>query len=223
MTESESRTTGEMTSKVIFLDFDGPVIPMRAWAWNRFLDKKRLEANKGEDSGRWIHLQKMDPCAVYMILDILDKTGAKLVISSSWRRLGRERINEVLGFNDIDPEAVLHEDWRTSVEQDEPDFLSAEGPSQYKGLTRSERIQNWINNHPEITHWCWLDDMNMDLPNGVRVCMWDGFMFTDYRKMLNKLDYSPLPPKLPKELEENERQSGQEATRNPLERDRQNG
>jgi hypothetical protein len=83
-------------SKVIFLDFDGPMIPMRAYCL----------------PDQTAPVSRFDPCAVSMLNRLIGFSGAQIVISSTWGREGYETICEVLGRNGIDP-ALLHKDWVT--------------------------------------------------------------------------------------------------------------
>lgn len=74
--------------KVIFLDIDG-VLNHEAFY------KERYENRNGETG--WEHpYSEIDPNAVSNLNNLCDETGAKIVISSTWRKSGLEYCKDVL-------------------------------------------------------------------------------------------------------------------------------
>ena len=67
-----------MNQKYLFLDIDGPLNTRR----NDFLDPERYGHH-------------FDNEAVENLREVIDHTGAKIVISSSWRHMGLSRIQEI--------------------------------------------------------------------------------------------------------------------------------
>jgi hypothetical protein len=130
-------------TKIVVLDIDGPMIPHRAYMM-------------AENHGTIV--SHFDPIAVMMVRRLLAFAPAKLVISSTWRGGGKERMLHLLGKNGF-PEGCLHGDWATTP-------LNA-------NLRRWEEIQTWLNRHPETTHYAALDDDPIEeLPGGV-VCSFE--------------------------------------------------
>ncbi|PPD51455.1 MAG: hypothetical protein CTY12_07830 [Methylotenera sp.] len=84
-----------MSTKVIFLDFDGPMIPNRAF----FLPNQTPIYSI------------FDPCAVGMLNRLIALSDAKLVISSTWSSKGIDVCKEVLDKNGV--EGDIHPDWTT--------------------------------------------------------------------------------------------------------------
>ncbi len=80
---------------VLFLDFDGPMLPHRGWP---IQDGEKYD--------------KFDPIAAATIARLCHVGKVKIVISSTWREDGRSRIAEILGAAGINP-GYLHQDWRT--------------------------------------------------------------------------------------------------------------
>lgn len=152
-----------MTTKVLFLDVDGPMIPTRAW---------RLPGNVSK-----IHKQ-FDPCAVANILYVLETTGAKIVLSSTWGRV-YDWADILHWFNEsgIAPRA-FHADAIT------PRFA--------EHTDRVIEIKAWLARHPEITHYAVLDDDTVDLPNFVKVSVRNGLMYEHVEELLTLLG-SPCP------------------------------
>lgn len=141
--------------KVLFLDIDGPMIPRRAY----FLP------------GQTLVVSIFDPVAVSLIKRVLDKTGAKLVISSTWGNHGKELVKETLEENGISWDYV-HADWIT------PRKLSS---------SRDNEIEWWIQKHREVTHWASIDDEKL-AKNNVRVSFDDGMQYRHYIELMQLLD-----------------------------------
>jgi hypothetical protein len=118
--------------KVIFLDFDGVLnlIP------------------QGHDYyGGIFH-----PEFVKNLERIIDETGAKLVISSSWRHGGLERMKMMWEHRSYPGEIIgITPDlrWRTH-----PDKLE----TNEKEYVRGDEIESWLNLHPDVTNYVILDD-----------------------------------------------------------------
>lgn len=138
-------------SKVILLDIDGPMIPVRAF----FLPNQTPLASI------------FDPCATGMLLKLLNETDAKLVISSTWGTKGRDRCEELLSTNGIDP-LHLHDDWVT--------------PRKFSS-SRFHEIKWWLDRHPEVTHYVAIDDEDLPvdwISNAVLCDGQEGFSFRNY-------------------------------------------
>lgn len=120
--------------KVIFLDFDGVlnVIPQGH-----------------DDFGGIFH-----PEFVENLGKILEETGAKLVISSTWRHMGLIKLNEMWKHRGYPGEIIgITPDlrWRTR-----PDKLE----TNEEEYSRGDEIESWLNLHPEVTNYVILDDDN---------------------------------------------------------------
>ena len=142
--------------KVLFLDIDGPMIPMRAWVINT--ERKLYE--------------RFDPIATATIKRVLDKVDAKIVISSAWRDYGYEKIVKVLDENGIS-HSYIHEDWQTK------DLFGHQIHSRHK------EILDWLKRHPEVDRYVVLDDAKLDIPNLVRVTMEDGILYAHQRQIFH--------------------------------------
>jgi hypothetical protein len=83
-------------ASIIFLDVDGPMIPVKAY----YLPNQSKPA------------RMFDPCAVGMLNDLLKNTNSRIVMSSIHRLHGLQYIKDLLTKNGIDPK-FLHTDWTT--------------------------------------------------------------------------------------------------------------
>ena len=146
--------------KVIFLDHDGVICLAKQWG-NRYIKKKTyIEHNGKVDSDNEMPVQyrfdDFDQDAVASLNDILEKTGAEIVISSDWRRWATvEEMGEYYSQQGIIKKPIDYtthildknfkfSGWRTELEE-----------------TRSYEIIQYLSEHPEITHWVAVDDLNM--------------------------------------------------------------
>lgn len=139
------------TEKVIFLDIDGVMIPQRAAL---FLPQ--------ETSGT---VSNFDPIATNMINSLIEKSNAKIVLTSTWRKKGYMTCIGLLQMNGIDPKH-LHIDWRTDICND----------------TRTGQIETWLRRNPQVTHHVVYDDehiggFGLDV---IRVSMNNGIGVQDY-------------------------------------------
>lgn len=155
--------------KVIFLDFDGPMIPMRSWVLENITDTLK-----------W---QIFDPVATKTIRLACDLSGAKIVISSSWRCGGKDICFTCLTKNNLDPDKYIHKDWRTKNLAD--------------GLMdgRPKEIKEWLSRHQEVTTFVVIDDADLNMEsvdlnteNFVHVTFYDGIMLEDQGKIFKLLD-----------------------------------
>jgi len=144
--------------KVIFLDHDG-VICLSTEFGGRF--KKQREAGRklSQSVASLPVLSRFDNFnkkAIKILNEILEETGAEIVVSSDWKNWctveemgdyyeSKGIIKRPIDFtgNNIDGDKVTwHRNW------------DLEG-------TRSLEIKEWLNDHPEVTHWVAIDDLNM--------------------------------------------------------------
>ena len=118
--------------KIVFLDIDGVLCSPRA-------------ALALGDEGI---VRRLDPVAVAMVNDICDKTGAKIVISSTWR-IETDRMDIVLQAAGVDSKHFFFKDH---------DLGNFGFYTPRNGKNRGEEIAAWIDRHPEVTHYVILDD-----------------------------------------------------------------
>lgn len=138
-------------TKIIFLDIDGPMIPMRAY----YLPKQTKIVSV------------FDPCAVGLLNRLLQFSGAKIVISSTWGTQGRKVCADLLRKNKISP-THLHKDWIT------PRKMSS---------ARHHEINWWLRDHPDVVDYVALEDedLHVDLvPKAVQCDTYEGFSWRNY-------------------------------------------
>lgn len=105
--------------------------------------------------------KKFDWIAVGMIRELCEKEGASIVLSSSWRH-GRNAVHECANGLDL------------PIFDRTPDLPGVRG----------EEIQDWLNRHPEVTHWAIVDDnsdmLGSQLEHFVQTSEEEGLLFSDF-------------------------------------------
>ena len=113
-----------------------------------------------KDSPVDIMFDNLDKKAVRVLNSIIEETGAHIVISSDWKlyetveNLGKYYLNQGIISTPID---------HTPKFDDIIDIQSLIllRPFFTLEIERALEIKHWLDNHPEVTHWVAIDDMNM--------------------------------------------------------------
>lgn len=108
--------------KVLFLDIDG-VLNSR-----KYLKRKFMETGRGGTTN-------IDPVPAALVRRIIDETGCRVVLSSTWR---------------------LAEKLRQKVRDDVCEFVGVTG--NYGGEPRGYEVEQWVTSHPEVECYAILDD-----------------------------------------------------------------
>lgn len=116
--------------KILFLDIDGVV-------------------NCAKSAGKymWRGCIGIDPYKALLVDRIIEATGCKVVLSSTWRlrEEDREQVRQqVCKFIDITPHMPL--------------------PGGAEACERGKEIKDWLDRHPEVEKYAILDDDNDMLP-----------------------------------------------------------
>ena len=128
--------------KVIFLDFDGVLTSSKAYG---VLDPEKME----------------------LLLEILDKTGSSIVISSSWRLLDvPSTINNLTGGSDYYKKTSLR--WLDRVVGVTP-MPNVDEFIEYDDWTREVEIKKYLSAHPEISSFVILDDMEDEFTDPILI------------------------------------------------------
>lgn len=120
--------------KVIFLDFDGVITTVLS---NWKLDKKKMD----------------------MVKQICDATGAKIVVSSSWRRYTIEQTIELITTKQKEKHCqhFLYPEYIIDITARMYGFKSGNREEHF-GLYRGVEIEQWLSEHQDVTNYVILDD-----------------------------------------------------------------
>lgn len=158
--------------KVIFLDNDGVICLSNNWG-SRRKKQEKWGGKKLSMSNKEIPLEyrfdNFDQKAVKVLNEILEETGAEIVVSSDWRlyatleELGdyyqsQGIIKRPIGFTE-----VFHfTNWRDEgFVPDHGDFDWSR--TEYREQERHFEIMRYLGNYPSITHWVAIDDLHMGI------------------------------------------------------------
>lgn len=144
-----------MDTNIIFLDFDGPIIPGRSYFIYDMYDNDIVGG------------KTFDTLAVGMINRICVTYNVKVVISSTWRILGFKKVTKYLkeaGFN----LKHLHKDWETRRSDTAP---------------RADEISDWLKEHPEVEKYICIDDEDIKGHPLVRVTFDDGMTLEKFQEL----------------------------------------
>lgn len=146
-------------AKFILLDFDG-VVTSKTYTMKCYREHAR-ENIYGMD---WF-----DPECVEALKKIVDETGAKIVVSSSWRDLRIEQLQRIWAFIPMPGELV----------ETTPVWI----------LTKKGAIEHWIKQHPDDRHVI-LDDADLGIDNQIRTDPHTGLVRDDAERAIKILNES---------------------------------
>ena len=148
--------------KVIFLDNDGVICLSNNWGerakkWANFKrDNPEVEFT---DRPVQCRFDDFDDKAVKVLNEILEETGAEIVVSSDWRlHANLEELGEYYESQGIIKKPIAVTDIFKDI------FPKEWNAFRYRAeleLERSMEIGHWLQNHPEVTSWVAIDDLNM--------------------------------------------------------------
>ena len=141
---------------IVLLDFDG-VLTSEPFTRQCIFEHRREN---------WYGLDWFDPKCVEHLRKIVDATGAKIVVSSSWRDLGMDKLRKVWAENNMPGELI----------DTTPIWV----------LTKVEAIKQWLKDHP-CRRFAVLDDSELDVPNLVKTNPRTGLTEEDAEKIIKIL------------------------------------
>lgn len=162
--------------KVIFLDHDGVICLSNNWGGRHKKQKEygRKMSQEIKSLPVEVRFDNFDKKSMDLLNSILEETGAEIVVSSDWKRhatteeLGQYYEQQGIIKKPIDCTPFFSDLWNDGKvpKRDEFDYQRFEDLEQ----ERHFEILDWLKNHPEVTHWVAIDDLNM----GIDVVYTDG-------------------------------------------------
>ena len=150
--------------KVIFLDNDGVICLSNNWGdrsnkWKKF----HSENPDVEFKNRPIdcRFDNFDEKAIKVLNEILQETGAEIVVSSDWRyHATLEELGDYYTSQGIIKRPIAVTDMFKDIFPKEWNAFRYHAELE---LERSMEINHWLENHTEVTHWVAIDDLNMSV------------------------------------------------------------
>jgi hypothetical protein len=155
--------------KVIFLDNDGVICLQDNWGGRSKKKKEWIsensisenDTNMIEETKYPVHTRfdNSDKKAICVLNEILEETGAEIVVSSDWKlyanveELGEYYIDQGISKKPIDRTLNMDE-----FDSDGASLFNWKG---WRGRMRIVEIEQYLKDHAQITHWVAVDDINM--------------------------------------------------------------
>ena len=156
--------------KVIFLDHDGVICLSHNWG-----GRSKKQKEYGRKMGQEIHeipvdvrFDNFDKKAIEVLNSILEETGAEIVVSSDWKRWATvEELGEYYEQQGIIKKPIDSTPFFRTLQADGKipgyeDFVWDR--NEQLEQERHFEILDWLKEHPEVTHWVAIDDLNMGIP-----------------------------------------------------------
>lgn len=180
--------------KVIFLDHDGVICLSDEWG-GRFKKEKKFREETGIlaklSSPHYglpveCRFDNFNKKAIDVLNEILETTGAEIVVSSDWKRWANvEEMGEYYQSQGIIKKPISFTP--NLSECTNFDIETFPWSRQWDlEQTRTVEIKEYLHNHPEITHWVAVDDLNMG-----KTGMHYGMEF-EHEWALDNFVYTPL-------------------------------
>ena len=149
--------------KVIFLDHDGVICLSNNWG-NR--QRKRAKAGHWSTPNDQLpvdcRFDDFDKKSLVVLNEILEETGAEIVVSSDWKLWANvEEMGEYYESQGINKKPIAHTKKLGECEVPQNFIWS---PKWDLEQSRSLEILQYLKEHPEVTHWVAVDDLNMGIP-----------------------------------------------------------
>jgi hypothetical protein len=167
--------------KVIFLDHDGVICLSSNWG-GRYNKQKKWGGLKLSMSQFQVPLEyrfdNFDKKAISCLNEILEKSGAEIVVSSDWKNWANvEEMGEYYEQQGIIKKPIAFTpDLGQCTWYDEMNFTFLANWD--REISRAIEIQQYLRNNPTITHWVAIDDLNMGKDEVWKDWALDNFVLT---------------------------------------------
>jgi hypothetical protein len=152
--------------KVIFLDHDGVICLSTEWGGR--VKKQQKAKRKLSQSVNSLpvdaRFDDFNKKAIDILNEILEETGAEIVVSSDWKRWATvEEMGEYYESQGIKKKPIAFTKYVGECTcYNEHTFVWS--PRWMLEQERSLEIQQYLVDHPEVTQWVAVDDLNMGIP-----------------------------------------------------------
>jgi len=149
--------------KALFLDHDGVICLAQQWG-GRF---KKPGFDSNPDTPMDIRNDNFDKKAVKVLNDIIQETGCEIITSTDWRRRSTlQQMQTMYVTRGIKPPIDMTGIFSELLKQDKvPGHFEFTFDNSLE-IERSCEILHWLSEHPEVTHWVAVDDLDLSLHDG---------------------------------------------------------
>lgn len=149
--------------KVIFLDHDGVICLSTEWG-GRFKKQNKWGGRKLSMTSNQIPMEyrfdNFNKKAIKVLNEILEETGAEVVVSSDWKRWCN--VEEMGSY--YESQGIVKKPIAFTPNLSECNNYGEDFPWERQWdleQTRSLEIKQYLQDHPEVTEWVAIDDLNM--------------------------------------------------------------
>ena len=154
--------------KCIFLDHDGVICLSTNWGgrtkkWSKYRSENPESSSDKLDAPVEVRFDDFDEKAVRILNQILEETGAEIVVSSDWKRWANvEEMGEYYESKGIIRKPIaLTPDLGDCTWENEDRENWVWSPRWDLEMSRVVEIRQYLHDHPEITHWVAIDDLHL--------------------------------------------------------------
>ena len=148
---------------ILFLDLDGTICLSNNWGgrakkWKKY-KKLNPEALNDSEAPLDVRFDDFDKKAIKVLNQILEETGAEIVVSSDWKlHATLEELGDYFLSQDILKKPI---DFTPNLDDFDP---TANQLFMWKGMLEKKRIleiQEYLEKNPNVEKWVAVDDLNM--------------------------------------------------------------
>ena len=150
--------------KIIFLDNDGVICLSNNWGgrskkWAKYRSANPESSKLMSEGPVEVKFDDFDQKSIKVLNEILEETGAEIVVSSDWRfHANLEELGEYYTSQGISKKPIGFT--KKLVECDVPENFIWSRQWELE-QSRSLEIKQYLRDYPEVTEWVAIDDLNM--------------------------------------------------------------
>jgi len=151
--------------KILFLDNDGVICLSNNWGgrtkkWANYRSANPDSSKDKKDAPVFVRFDDFDKKAIKILNEILEETGAEIVVSSDWKlHATLEELGEYYESQGIIKKPIALTPNIQNCKDYDSNFIWS--PRWESEQIRTIEIKQYLHDHPEITHWVAVDDLNM--------------------------------------------------------------
>ena len=151
--------------KILLLDHDGVICLSNNWGgrtkkWAKYRSANPDSSNEKKDAPVSVRFDDFDKKAVKILNEILEETGCEIVVSSDWKlHATLEELGDYYESQGIIKRPIALTPNIENCKDHDNNFIWS--PRWELEQTRSIEIKQYLHDHPEVTNWVSIDDLNM--------------------------------------------------------------
>ena len=151
--------------KILLLDHDGVICLSNNWGgrtkkWAKYRSANPDSSNEKKDAPVFVRFDDFDTKAVKILNEILEETGCEIVVSSDWKLYATlEELGDYYESQGIIKRPIALTPNIENCKDHDNNFIWS--PRWELEQTRSIEIKQYLHDHPEVTNWVSVDDLNM--------------------------------------------------------------